>query len=87
MGSAEEIVTKTVVVRAGRFAASEYEHSLTSYANDQGLACTVQRSRGGLLSIEMAFTVTGPRRQVRLFEKSVPQSGPGPGAGFGTYGA
>jgi hypothetical protein len=68
--SAQELETRTVVASAGKLVRGEFEQSLREWAQRLGVECEVVDSPH-LLSTQIAFTVTGPRRKVQEFVQGV----------------
>jgi hypothetical protein len=68
--SARELETRTVVASAGNLVRGEFEQSLREWAQRLGVECEVVDSPH-LLSTQIGFTVTGPRRKVQEFVQGV----------------
>jgi hypothetical protein len=68
--SAQELETRTVVASAGKLVRREFEQSLRAWAQRLGVECEVVDSPH-LLSTQIGFTVTGPRRKVQEFVQGV----------------
>jgi acylphosphatase len=64
--NAETVETRTLVASAGNLVRVEFERSLREWAGELGVQCTVI-DHPHLLSGQVAFTVTGPKRKVDEF--------------------
>jgi len=64
---AEAIETRTMVVSTGKLVRSEVEQTMLGWAEKLGLKCTMIQ-HPHLLTSQIAFTVTGPRRRIGEFE-------------------
>ncbi len=64
--AAETVETRTLVVKVGREIRSEFEASIQNSAAELGLDCKIVE-HPHLLKVQVAFTVTGPRRKVDEF--------------------
>jgi hypothetical protein len=64
--SAETVQTRTVVASAGKLIRGEFEQSLRTWAEQLGVQCEVIE-HPHLLTTQVAFTVTGPRRKIDEF--------------------
>jgi hypothetical protein len=71
---AEAIETRTLVANAGNLIRSSFEQSLLDWAQKQGLEVTVAE-HPHLLSTQVLFTVTGPRRKIGEFERALRAEG------------
>jgi hypothetical protein len=67
---ADSIETRTVVASAGSLIRGEFEQSLGEWAKRLGVECEVIEHRH-LLSTQVGFTVTGPKRKVEEFIQGV----------------
>jgi hypothetical protein len=70
----EAIETRTIVASAGRLVRKELEDGMTASAKDLDLELTIVEHRH-LLSTQVAFTVTGPRRKLDEFRDEILASG------------
>ncbi len=59
--------TRTVVASVGREIRGEFEQSLRNWAAELGVECELVEQHPHLLSTQVAFTVSGPRRKVQEF--------------------
>jgi hypothetical protein len=67
---AETLETSTVVASAGREVRASFESSLQTWAQQLGIACTIVE-HPHLLSTQVVFTVTGPRRKIEEFREGL----------------
>lgn len=67
-GSAIE--TRTMVATAGKLVRAEYEQTMLSWAERLGLECKLIE-HPHLLTTQIGFTVTGPRKQVEEFSRGL----------------
>jgi hypothetical protein len=67
---ADSIETRTVVASAGKLIRAEFEQSLSEWATRLGVQCEVIE-HPHLLSTQVGFTVTGPKRKVEEFVQGV----------------
>jgi hypothetical protein len=58
--------TRTLVASAGNLIRSEFEHTMREWAERLGLECEIVENPH-LLTTQVAFTVTGPRRKIDEF--------------------
>jgi hypothetical protein len=63
---AERVETRTLVASAGRLVRGELEQSMSVWAERLGVECEIVE-HPHLLSTQIAFTVTGPRRKLDEF--------------------
>ena len=63
---AEAIETRTMVVSTGKFVRSEVEQTMLGWAEKLGLECKLIE-HPHLLTSQIAFTVTGPKRRIAEF--------------------
>jgi hypothetical protein len=68
--NAEAIATTTLVVRMGKEIRAEFERSMSKYAEALGVQCKLLE-HPHLLTTQVAFTVTGPRRKVQEFAEGL----------------
>ena len=71
---AEALETRTLVASAGNLIRSSFEQSLLDWAQQQGLKITVAE-HPHLLSTQVLFTVTGPKRKIDEFERALRAEG------------
>jgi hypothetical protein len=67
---ADAVQTRTVVASAGKLIRAEFEQSLSEWAQRLGVKCDVVE-HPHLLTTQVAFTVTGPKRKVDEFVQGV----------------
>jgi hypothetical protein len=67
---AEAVQTRTLVASSGRLVRSEFEQSMSNWAEQLGLQCKIVE-HPHLLQTQIAFTVTGPRRKIDEFSKGM----------------
>jgi hypothetical protein len=67
---AETIETSTLVVSTGKEIRAEFERSMNAYAEELGVQCKLLE-HPHLLTTQVAFTVTGPRRKVQEFAQGL----------------
>jgi hypothetical protein len=63
---ADAVEARTMIASAGKLVRAEVEQSMRSYADQLGLQCEVVE-HPHLLTTQVAFTVTGPRRRIDEF--------------------
>jgi hypothetical protein len=63
---AEAIETRTLVASSGRLVRAEFEQTMLAWANRLGVECEIVE-HPHLLSTQVAFNVTGPRRKLDEF--------------------
>ncbi len=71
---AEAIETRTIVATSGKLIRTEFEQTMLDWANKLGLECTIIE-HPHLLSTQVAFTVTGPKRKVDEFSRGLQAEG------------
>jgi hypothetical protein len=71
---AEAVQTRTLVASAGNLVRSSFEQSLLDWGQSQGLKVTVAE-HPHLLSTQVLFTVTGPKRKIDEFERALRAEG------------
>jgi hypothetical protein len=67
---AEAVETRTMVASSGKYIRGEFEQSLRDWADKLGLECTVVE-HPHLLTTQVAFTVTGPKRKIDEFAQGL----------------
>ncbi|MGD0453380.1 MAG: hypothetical protein ABSB69_07265 [Solirubrobacteraceae bacterium] len=67
---ADAIETRTLVVSSGRMIRAELEQSMRDWADKLGLECTTIE-HPHLLTTQLAFTVTGPKRKIDEFSRGL----------------
>jgi hypothetical protein len=66
----EAIETRTLVASSGRLIRAEFEQTMGAWADRLGLDCKIIE-HPHLLSTQIAFTVTGPRRRLDEFARGL----------------
>lgn len=66
----EAVETRTLVASSGRQVRSEFEQTMTVWADKLGLRCEIVE-HPHILSTQVAFTVTGPRRKLDEFAQGL----------------
>jgi hypothetical protein len=67
---AEKIESRTMVISSGKMVRAEVEQTMRNWANKLGLECEVIEHRH-LLTVQVAFTVSGPRRKLDEFAEGL----------------
>jgi hypothetical protein len=67
---AEAIETRTLVATSGRFNRGEFEQTMSEWADKLGLECKIVE-HPHLVTTQIAFTVTGPRRKIDEFSQGL----------------
>ena len=62
--------SRTMVISAGKMIRAEVEQTMREWADKLGLECEVIEHRH-LLTVQVAFTVTGPRRKIEEFAQGL----------------
>ncbi len=76
-GSARDqdaVETRTMVAVAGRSIRAEFEQTMLGWAERLGLTCEIVE-HPHLLSTQVAFTVTGPKRRINEFAQGLSAEG------------
>lgn len=63
---ADAIETRTLVASSGKLIRAEFEQSMQAWASKLGLSCEIIE-HPHMLTTQVAFTVTGPRRRIDEF--------------------
>ena len=71
---AEAVETRTLVASAGRLVRSSFEQSLLQWAEQLGIKCTIAE-HPHLLTTQVLFTCTGPRRKIDEFASAIRAEG------------
>jgi hypothetical protein len=71
---ADAIETRTLVASAGKLVRASFEQSLLDWANKLGLDVKITE-HPHLLTTQVLFTVTGPRRKIDEFEQALKAEG------------
>ncbi len=71
---ADAIETHTMVATSGRGARAEFEQTMRSWADRLGLQCEVVE-HPHLITTQIAFTVTGPKRKIEEFSQGLVAEG------------
>ncbi|HXW59568.1 MAG TPA: hypothetical protein VEJ23_08855 [Solirubrobacteraceae bacterium] len=66
----EAIETRTLVASSGKLVRGEFEQTMLTWAERLGVRCEIVE-HPHLLTTQVAFTVTGPRRKVQEFSKGL----------------
>jgi hypothetical protein len=67
---ADAIETRTLVASSGKMIRAEFEQSMLAWADKLGVQCTIIE-HPHLLTTQVAFTVTGPKRKVDEFARGL----------------
>jgi hypothetical protein len=67
---AEAVETRTLVVSSGKMIRAEFEQSMREWADRLGLECSIME-HPHLLTTQVAFTVTGPKRKIDEFSRGL----------------
>jgi hypothetical protein len=67
---ADAIEMRTLVVSSGKMIRGEFERSLSDWADKLGLECSIVE-HPHLLTTQLAFTVTGPKRKIDEFSRGL----------------
>lgn len=67
---ADAIETRTLVVSSGKMIRAEFEQSIREWADKLALECSIVE-HPHLLTTQLAFTVTGPKRKVEEFSRGL----------------
>jgi hypothetical protein len=70
----EAVETRTVVASSGKLIREEFEQTMLAWAQKLGLECKIVE-HPHLLTTQVAFTVTGPKRKVDEFSKGLVAEG------------
>jgi hypothetical protein len=70
----EEPQTRTMVASSGKLVRAEFEQTMLDWANKLGLECKIIE-HPHLLTTQVAFTVTGPRRRIDEFSRGLAAEG------------
>jgi hypothetical protein len=71
---ADAIETRTVVATSGKRVRAEFEQTMSRWAEELGLECKIIE-HPHLLTTQIAFTVTGPKRKIDEFSKGLVAEG------------
>jgi hypothetical protein len=71
---ADAVETRTLVASAGNLVRSSFEQSLLDWAGKLGIKCTIAE-HPHLLTTQVLFTCTGPRRKIDEFARAVKAEG------------
>jgi hypothetical protein len=66
----EEIETRTMVATSGKLLRAEFEQTMVAWADKLGLECTLIE-HPHLLTTQIGFTVTGPKRKIDEFSRGL----------------
>ena len=70
----EVVETRTMVASAGKWVRASFEQSMRDWAAKLGLECTILE-HPHLLTTQVGFTVTGPRRKIDEFARALKAEG------------
>ena len=73
-GDQDAVETRTMVAVAGRSIRAEFEQTMLGWAERLGLTCEIVE-HPHLLSTQVAFTVTGPKRRINEFAQGLSAEG------------
>jgi len=65
--NAATVETRTLVANVGREIRTEFERSLSEWASELGVQCNVIEQHPHLLTSQVGFTITGPKRKLDEF--------------------
>ncbi len=68
--AADAIETRTLVVSSGKMIRAEVEQSMRDWADRLGLECAIME-HPHLLTTQLAFTLTGPKRKIDEFSRGL----------------
>lgn len=71
---ADAIETRTVVATSGKVVRNDFERSMSEWADKLGLECKIVE-HPHLLTTQVVFTVTGPRRKIDEFSQGLVAEG------------
>jgi len=71
---AEEVQTRTLVASSGKLVRSDFEQTMLDWAAKLGLECTIIE-HPHLLTTQVGFTVTGPKRKLDEFSEGLKAEG------------
>jgi hypothetical protein len=71
---ADAIETRTVVATSGKRVRAEFEQTMSRWADELGLECKIIE-HPHLLTTQVAFTVTGPKRKIDEFSQGLVAEG------------
>lgn len=69
-GGADAVETRTMVASSGRLIRAEFEQTMLDWADKLGLQCTIIE-HPHLLTTQVGFTVTGPKRKIDEFSQGL----------------
>jgi hypothetical protein len=72
--NSEAVETRTLVASAGKLVRSSFEQSLLDWAGKLGIECTIAE-HPHLLTTQVLFTCTGPKRKIDEFARAVNAEG------------
>jgi len=67
---AEAVETRTLVASAGKLIRGEFEQTMRNWADKLGVECTIVE-HPHLLTTQVGFTVTGPKRKIEEFSQGL----------------
>jgi hypothetical protein len=73
--SEEAVETRTLIAHSGRMVRAEFEQTMLESADRLGLECKLIEQHPHLLTLQVGFTVTGPKRKVDEFAQALMATG------------
>lgn len=73
--SEDTVQTRTLVAHSGRMVRAEFEQTMRECANRLGLECELIEQHPHLLTLQVGFTVTGPKRKLDEFAQALEAEG------------
>jgi hypothetical protein len=71
----DAVETRTLVAHSGRMVRAEFEQTMSECADRLGLECKLIEQHPHLLTLQVGFTVTGPKRKVDEFAQALEAEG------------
>jgi hypothetical protein len=71
----DAVETRTLVAHSGRMVRAEFEQTMGECADRLGLECKLIEQHPHLLTLQVGFTVTGPKRKVEEFARALEAEG------------
>jgi hypothetical protein len=68
--AAETVETRTLIASAGKLIRAEFEQTMLTWADKLGLSCEIVE-HPHLLTTQVGFTVTGPKRKIDAFSQGL----------------
>jgi hypothetical protein len=73
--SEDAVETRTLVAHSGRMVRAEFEQTMRECADRLGLECKLIEQHPHLLTLQVGFTVTGPKRKLDEFAQALEAEG------------